>query len=453
MGGSGSRARRAYLGVAAGVTFLVLFGVFFLKYVVVLALALFVAGVSFGAGLAYRGKIDKLGVLVMANFALWLLSALIVNAVDLSDLPSIAFLFGDGRAFVAYLPLLFFTVYRAGRRDVIFASRAISWLAVGACFLFGVWLVTRTPLLSPRAAGRNFFGFLTSHTGAGTFFGSLAVFLLIGGAERRSRHLIGLGVLALLPVLGSGSRQSIVAIVAVAVWFVVRRASVKLLARSGLVAAAVIGMLPFVAGHTQQRLARMFSMELAERALETAATAKWEPGTEAEIEGTEYNILVRMLYWAYAVRRFADSPLVGMGFGRYNDTDLELIGVRGVVYMAMGGRQRFSVASAHNSYLHVAAETGVVGLVLLLWLWAAIYRRLGQGAQLTREDRACRGHYVACQALVVFTLVGALFGHALAAPTAALVPLTLVGVGVGFERRVRDPRAVPANARLANATA
>jgi O-antigen ligase len=84
------------------------------------------------------------------------------------------------------------------------------------------------------------------------------------------------------------------------------------------------------------------------------------------------NIESRLLYWERAGGWIRDSPAIGGGSFRFNDRDLTFVGVRGVAYLATDGERRFNAGQAHNVYLHVAAETGLIGSVAFFapWGWA-----------------------------------------------------------------------------------
>jgi O-antigen ligase len=69
----------------------------------------------------------------------------------------------------------------------------------------------------------------------------------------------------------------------------------------------------------------------------------------------------RIYYYATALQLFVTHPLLGVGAGNYQFFDRSYEGV------AAGG-------IAHNQFLTVAAETGLIGLVMLLWLMFLLLR-------------------------------------------------------------------------------
>jgi O-antigen ligase len=95
--------------------------------------------------------------------------------------------------------------------------------------------------------------------------------------------------------------------------------------------------------------------------------------------------------------------------------------------------------NAHNSYLHIFAENGMVGLFLLLFLWWNLYQHLESGrlpyGALSRFEQ---GALFAFQALLISALVGALFGHALASPALGVVVMAACGTGLGAIRQASN---------------
>lgn len=78
-----------------------------------------------------------------------------------------------------------------------------------------------------------------------------------------------------------------------------------------------------------------------------------------------YTITIRTLFlWPQAFDFFLKSPFIGIGFGSFNDSPHILKGFEGLV-MSNYSSIVHSDSHAHNSYLHVLAETGLVGLGVL----------------------------------------------------------------------------------------
>ncbi len=79
--------------------------------------------------------------------------------------------------------------------------------------------------------------------------------------------------------------------------------------------------------------------------------------------------------WPRGVHTWLKSPIVGTGFGSYNDAPHRFSGRDGVLMWSQGPKVH-SDAHAHHSYVHVLAETGIVGLALLVWFLTCVYRTI-----------------------------------------------------------------------------
>jgi len=110
---------------------------------------------------------------------------------------------------------------------------------------------------------------------------------------------------------------------------------------------------------------------------------------------SESNALVRFVLWERAWYLFTRSPIFGIGFGRYNDINyiswgeiiprLDLfIGYPNIAAFYMEPAYRFGFGHAHNAYFQFLAETGIIGLGLLLFFWILCYRKILKGYNLTR---------------------------------------------------------------------
>lgn len=95
----------------------------------------------------------------------------------------------------------------------------------------------------------------------------------------------------------------------------------------------------------------------------------------AEVTNANFAAVERLAHWQAALDMWRDHPWLGVGFGNY-----------AVVYPAYAtGRWLDPLGHAHNYYLNVAAETGLVGLLAygLFWLaafglgWLAVRRLRG----------------------------------------------------------------------------
>jgi len=129
------------------------------------------------------------------------------------------------------------------------------------------------------------------------------------------------------------------------------------------------------------------------------------------------SILLRLDAWEKTLEMFTDFPVTGTGLGTFQ--------------WAFAGYQRrgewLSWAHAHNDYLQVLAEAGLVGALLLTWaLWVFI-RRVMRPA-LARKSHHLRWTTVAIAAGVFAMLIHSVVDFNLQTPSNAALFAILVGL-------------------------
>jgi O-antigen ligase len=85
-----------------------------------------------------------------------------------------------------------------------------------------------------------------------------------------------------------------------------------------------------------------------------------------EITDANYASLERLAHWQSALDMWRDKPWLGVGFGNYE-----------AAYAAYAlPKWTMALGHAHNYYLNVAAETGIIGLIAYLALWGTAVLQL-----------------------------------------------------------------------------
>lgn len=81
------------------------------------------------------------------------------------------------------------------------------------------------------------------------------------------------------------------------------------------------------------------------------------------ISDENFAVVERLAHWQTALDMAAHRPLLGVGFGNYEAAypDFALV------------NWEFALGHAHNYYINLLAETGVLGLFVYLLLWLAIF--------------------------------------------------------------------------------
>lgn len=128
-----------------------------------------------------------------------------------------------------------------------------------------------------------------------------------------------------------------------------------------------------------------------------------KPSLFSRFENKDNILSNRQYLWNYAWEFFKESPLIGKGWGYYSHNfSFSLSGVE------------VSNLNAHNTYLQLLAETGILGATIFLCLFvfglSKIYSRL---ITLVNRDEECKTEIVFSFAYQVFFLIHAITENAL----------------------------------------
>lgn len=309
--------------------------------------------------------------ILLSAYIYWIFSYLITEA-PISNLFSFEFLRFDGALLIAYLPLLFVTDLRLSPGTVrrvlnVFLTSMSAVALLGLAEFVDItltplglsWLPEPLQVIHNSALTKSIFhGFFRAHNAAGAVYAmaALLAFSLVANGERPA--LVSWpSVWLAANVIGLALTQSRTCYLAFCgtslLMFFKRKASLK----NALKYACPI-LLPV----------------LCFLLLQPAVSHRTEEVSDLE----DPNIVMRFLYYQRALEDFSESPIVGIGFGRYNDELKIYSGVPHVLYFATGGSVANDDKHAHNSYLHFLAEGGIVGLSLMLGVWIAIFRWVGK---------------------------------------------------------------------------
>jgi O-antigen ligase len=110
------------------------------------------------------------------------------------------------------------------------------------------------------------------------------------------------------------------------------------------------------------------------------------------------------------------NPIVGVGLGAY--------GTAFPVYTKSDGSLR--VPQAHNDYLQIVADGGIVGGLIALWFLVSVFRVIARG--LKSHDGLYAGLALGTGAGIFAILVHSIFDFNLQLPSNALLFLLLVAV-------------------------
>ncbi|GEM_PF-3364347 len=372
--------------------------------------------------LADRVKFRRLEFAIVVFLAYWLANYF-WSTRSIDNLFSYGFLRRDGALLVSY-PAFFFLLHWRLRPGYFkffwfFFFTCLSLMAVcGSAVLLN--LPYTAPLESLRLAGmesefagsRLFYAWYQAHdTAAGMYAIAslmLAALLMEGRLGRRVRIYVWMMFLSCLAGLAfTFGRSGYLAFVAGGTILLPLRELRKAFKIALLLAVPVIVLV-------------VSSSTLLDR-IDTITDPNW--GTNA----------TRFILWRDALHDFSLSPIVGIGFGRYNDLARQFEGLPGIVDVAVGGKIMNNSSTAHNSYLHFLAEGGIVGLVVSLYVWWCAWTEL---TLFLRRFPKSKYHafQLGARASLAGIAVHSLTDHALGSGSIALTLMSLIGLTLAASR-------------------
>jgi tetratricopeptide (TPR) repeat protein len=169
----------------------------------------------------------------------------------------------------------------------------------------------------------------------------------------------------------------------------------------------------------------------------------------------QVGVNLRAVFWGSALLMAADSPVFGLGLGSYKYYSQLYQGKLMAALGPMSGLQpnELDTATAHNDYLQLASELGIVGIAVLGWcvvvFWRCVRRRLR-----SPMDSGSSCIFVSCLSGLIGTAVFAATNFPFHVVTHALVFMFLVAVVLSAAEpeglRYRQWR-LPQNRRLRTA--
>ena len=127
---------------------------------------------------------------------------------------------------------------------------------------------------------------------------------------------------------------------------------------------------------------------------------------------------MRRAFVVTGLRMMASAPLFGVGIGQYFDASGRFMPPE--IYWF------YFHENAHNNFLQIGGELGLVGLLALLWLLGAAVVRIGRGLAASPQDRLLTGAVAGLAAFVATWMTG----HPLLVPEVAYPFWMLLGASV-----------------------
>ncbi|MFL6216341.1 MAG: O-antigen ligase family protein [Blastocatellia bacterium] len=142
--------------------------------------------------------------------------------------------------------------------------------------------------------------------------------------------------------------------------------------------------------------------------------------------------------WRDTLQMIRANPITGVGLGAY--------GTAFSLYTASDGSLR--VPQAHNDFLQIVADCGIIGGLLALWFLVRLGRAVAEG--IKARDPLMAGMALGCGASAFALLVHSVFDFNLQVPSNALLFLLLATVAAQIAAAVRAQRKATQLARRAS---
>lgn len=315
--------------------------------------------------LTQRMRVKKVELAILAAMLYWLANYA-WSTGSLVNLLSIPFLRNDGSILVTYPAFFFLLGWRLRPSAVKLFWRGFL-LILTVIAVFGVYVILGLPYSyyfdwgqvggyePTMGAQRMLYGYFESHSTSGGVYAlavtiALALVLEEKGKLKDNLFLWGLLLSCIVGLAFTFSRSGYLAFVASAAFLFPIRKVTKMVKLALLVVVPTVMIL-------------VMSSSLLER-VDTISDPRY--GTNA----------ARLDIWEEALDDFALSPLVGIGFGRFQDQLLQFDGIKHFVYVAKEGEIINDKQHAHNSLLHFMAEGGIAGLLVMLAIWWYAWKEL-----------------------------------------------------------------------------
>jgi O-antigen ligase len=238
------------------------------------------------------------------------------------------------------------------------------------------------------------------------------------------RYAAGVGVAVLMLVILL--TQSRGAMVGLGIGFVLLPLTSRHRARDLTLALAVLGIAAVVAPKdVWRRLA----------GLSNASVTEGMAGVDEEGSAES-----RWMLWRIAGEAIRDQPVTGVGLGMMPEVNRRTAQQRGLSWSVSGRRD------THSTYLRVAAETGIPGLLLYMGMWGAVVASLRRTRRSIKYQRPRDAQFTVFIELSVWAFLGAsLFG------TYGMLSFTylmLAFVWLASDILAREPWYVPSAANV-----
>ncbi len=296
-------------------------------------------------------------VILFLIISLYLFFSYFISNQTFLNLFNYGFLRFDGNFFFSYIPFIIFAIPFLNYRKALkiyfrMLFTVFVFFSVIGFFEYSNGVTGFTIRIDDYYVGPMFVALNNSHNATGSVLAIVCIFALAFFIKSGNTQKIPYGFISLLCFVAlfmTKSRGSLVAFI-IGVFFLLLIGSGTFLKflRNILIIMAAMVPLVFITG-TFGRIIQIIYIY-------------------------DQSALTRFELWDKAIYLLKRSPVMGIGFARYNDVpwnydEVPLSGDQGLISLYTSENFVFNDTNAHSSYLHFLAEIGIVGLVLFMLFW------------------------------------------------------------------------------------
>ena len=335
------------------VIFTALFSLFFTMTNHVVLSPLVIVFVVIYMTVAFNSKLLKMNKIIFFIILIFLYDIIQIIFIDPLLLLNYNFYRRDGNIFISFLPIFLYFIHN--KYTLYQIKRKIYLIAKYISFINIVWLLIYfilgyTLLGTPE---QLYFFLFKAHNAAGGFLSILVVITFINYLESKTKYTLVISLLNMLSLYATDSRGSLLAVLGAFILVLVFKNKLNKLF---LILIIIINILII-------SFIKINNLGIDNFNMGTNSIDNFNMGTNRDS-----TIAIRVFYsWPKATNQFLASPIIGTGFSTFNDSSPILYINELFAYkLPINDTQiKNNDAHAHNSYLHILAENGIIGLFLL----------------------------------------------------------------------------------------
>jgi O-antigen ligase len=314
---------------------------------------------SFLIGSVYfRGLLSKLQLYLLLLFLYCIVSVLVVHPTSLLEF---GFYRRDGNLFISLLPLLMIGFIHFQFNSYNFIRRFIILCSIANIVFFIFFLIKGNNIFANSTL--YYFAF-TAHNAAGGFLMILSCLSVAVWYFRKNTINAMIALLNISSLFATGSRGSYLAFI-LAIFFVfLLRYRYIFLSKIAIISIILLHIGIIIWGYTLHH-------------------SIWNPEDKYASDVIQidvrdsHNISYRMIkVWPWAIDDFLESPIFGTGFSTFNDHYIELKKIAPLINLRILEENIYNSGHAHHSFLHILAEMGIIGILLIFLILKKIYQMI-----------------------------------------------------------------------------